>query len=315
VHSAGVLDDAGLLLQGATRFARVFAPKVRGGYLLDVMTRVDPLDFFVLFSSAAAVLGSGGQSNHAAANTVLDTLARERRNRGLPALSINWGPWKDIGAAAALGITERLADEGLMALSPAQGLVAFERLLQRAECQVAVLSIDWDRCLQHSGPLARSAFLSDAARGAVARATTTDAPIQRQEDLRQLVLETTVGRWRDVVEAFVSERVLRALGLDPARTIDPRTPLGELGLDSLLAIELRNALARSLGTSLPATLLFDYPTLDTLTDYVMRDVLELEVAPAGPGGLEAPADLVGSIEELADEEVDRLLAARAKGRA
>jgi acyl carrier protein len=177
-----------------------------------------------------------------------------------------------------------------------------------------VLSIDWDRFRQ-SGPLARSLFLSDAARSAMAKVTTTDTPIPGQEDLRQQVLQATVGRWRDIVEAFVTERVLRALGLDPTRAIDPRTPLGEFGLDSLLAIELRNALARSLDRSLPATLLFDYPTLDALTDYVMCDVLALESAPAVRAGLEAPADLVGSIEELADDEVDRLLAARAKGRA
>jgi NAD(P)-dependent dehydrogenase (short-subunit alcohol dehydrogenase family)/acyl carrier protein len=314
VHSAGVLEDAGLLQQDATRFERVSAPKVRGGYLLDVMTRTDPLDFFVLFSSAAAVLGSAGQSNHAAANAVLDTLARERRNRGVPALSIDWGPWKETGAAAVLGITERLAADGLIALSTAQGLFAFERSLQRAECQVTVLPIDWHR-FQQSGPLARSRFLSDAVRGAAAQKTKTDTPIPRQPDLRQQVLHAPVGRWRDIVEAFVTERVLRALGLDPARAIDPRTPLGELGLDSLLAIELRNALARSLDRSLPATLLFDYPTLDALTGYVMCDVLELEGAAAPPAGLATPVDLVGSIEELADDEVDRLLAARAKGRA
>ncbi len=315
VHSAGVLDDAGLIQQNAKRFATVFAPKTHGAYLLDRLTRVDPLDFFVLFSSVAAVLGSPGQSNHAAANAVLDALAHERRNRGVPGLSINWGPWKDVGAAADRGITDRLEAEGLTPLSPAQGLAALDRLLRGGESQVAVLSIDWDRYLAHAGPLALSPFLSDTARVAMARAETSHVRAPRQQDLREQVLQVTEGRRRTVVEAFIVERALRALGLDPSRSIDPRTPLGELGLDSLLAIELRNALATSLNRPLPATLLFDYPTVNALTDYVMTGVLKLEVATSAAITTVAPTNLVDSIEDLPDEEVDRLLAARAKGRA
>ncbi len=107
------------------------------------------------------------------------------------------------------------------------------------------------------------------------------------------------------------------MGVDPSRAVDPETPLGELGLDSLLAVELRNTLSTALGRSMPATLLFDYPTMDALTDHIMVDVLELEDAPAAPNGSAAapePVSLVGSIEELSDEEVDRQLAARAKAR-
>ena len=95
VHSAGVLDDAGLIQQNPGRFARVFAPKVRGGWLLDRLTRCDPLDLFVMFSSVAAVIGSAGQANHSAANAFLDLLAHERRMRGLPGTSIDWGPWAE----------------------------------------------------------------------------------------------------------------------------------------------------------------------------------------------------------------------------
>src|SRR5690606_5224777 len=104
IHGAGVLDDAALTLQDASLFARVLGPKLTGGYLLDRLTGGDPLDFFVLLSSAASVLGSPGQANHAAANAFLDLLARERRTRGLPGLSINWGPWAEVGAAAGRGI-------------------------------------------------------------------------------------------------------------------------------------------------------------------------------------------------------------------
>jgi polyketide synthase 12/myxalamid-type polyketide synthase MxaB len=311
VHSAGALDDAGLIQQDASRFARVFAPKTHGAYLLDALTRVEPLDLFVLFSSAASVLGSAGQSNHAAANAVLDTLARERTARGLPGLSINWGPWRDIGAAADRGITERLASEGLEALGPREGLVAFERALNGSGPQVAVLSVDWNRYRQRARHVS-SPFFADVAgavRGAMAAAT---AQAAREEDLRQRVLDAPDARKRGIVQAFVTEKALRALGLDPSRAVDPRTPLGEMGLDSLLAVELRNTLGSALGKSLPATLLFDYPTIATLTDYLMSDVLEMKSPPAIEERAPVPANLVGSIEELSDEEVERMLAARSQ---
>ena len=130
VHCAGVLDDAALARQDAGRFARVLAPKLRGAWLLDRLTRSDPLDLFVLFSSISGVLGAPGQANHAAANAILDLLAHARRERGLCATSIDWGVWADIGAAAERGLTGRLNASGLRAMTPAQGLQALERVLR-----------------------------------------------------------------------------------------------------------------------------------------------------------------------------------------
>ena len=186
IHSAGALDDAGLIQQDAGRFARVFAPKTHGACLLDALTRVDPLDMFVLFSSAASVIGSGGQSNHSAANAVLDTLARERQGRGLPGLSINWGPWKDIGAAADRGITDRLASEGLEALSPREGLAAFERVLSGANPQVAVLSVDWHRFQQRARHVS-SPFFADVASATTLTTAARASRVTSEEDLRQRV--------------------------------------------------------------------------------------------------------------------------------
>ncbi|MBI4995373.1 MAG: SDR family NAD(P)-dependent oxidoreductase [Rhodocyclales bacterium] len=332
VHSAGVLADAGLLQQDAARYATVFAPKVQGGYLLDALTRADPLDCFVLFSSVAAVLGSAGQSNHSAANAFLDLLARERHSRGLPGLSINWGAWTEVGAAVDRGVAERVDAMGLGAVTPAQGLQALERLLGQDRAQVAVLPADWRRYfaqaryVDHAGKPCVPAFLADLAAGAagLANAATLAAEGSRDQksaaavrpvDLREQLTAAAPGRRRSLVAAFVRERALRALGVDQSRAIDPRTPLGELGLDSLLAVELRNTLGTALGQSLPATLLFDYPTIDALTDYLLDEVLQLGEpavsATAVPAGTtERPTSTVGAIEELSDDEVDRLLAQR-----
>lgn len=320
LHAAGVLDNAGLLQQDEQRFATVFAPKITGARALDRLTRSDPLDWFILFSSIASVLGAAGQSNHSAANAFLDVLAHERRTRGLPALSINWGVWTEIGAAADL--VDRLASQGLGALRPDQGLLALQRLAQQDSAQAAVFPIDWSRYLQSVAAGSVPAFLSEVAGGetrAQSRETSGDAPAHTN-DFRAQIAAAPAARRRPLVATFVREHAARALGLDRARPIDPQMPLGELGLDSLLAVELRNALGTSLQASLPATLLFDYPTLDTLTDYLVGTVLadattEAPASTEAPAVEESPDALVGSIEAMSDDEVDRLIAARTKRKA
>jgi NADPH:quinone reductase-like Zn-dependent oxidoreductase/SAM-dependent methyltransferase/acyl carrier protein len=334
IHSAGTLDDAGIPAQDAARFARVLAPKVTGGYLLDRLTRPDPLDWFVAFSSIAGVLGARGQANHSAANAFLDVLARERRANGLPALSINWGPWSDVGAAVDRGAAGRLAAQGVSAVTPAQGIQALERLLTMPDvAQAMVLPVDWRRFVaaQKGAPMSLLSHLiapvpvvADVTDGTAASRSdghTTDGA--RAPGLREQLAITPPARRRSVVLAFVRERALRALGLDAARSVDPRTPLGELGLDSLLAVELRNTLGTALGATLPATLLFDHPTIDALTDHLLHEVLGETATTTGvkaaltaeppPTTANAPAGaLVNSIEALSDDDVDRLLASRGK---
>jgi acyl carrier protein len=319
LHSAGVFDDGGLMRQDAQRFARVFAPKVQGGWLLDSLTRHDALDWFVLFSSIAGVLGSPGQCNYSAANAFLDVLAHERRNQGLPALSIDWCAWKDIGAAADRGLMQKLAAQGLDALSPEQGLLAMQRLLESGLMQAAVLPVDWKRFLSWSAQGATPPFFAEVAGAAAMIAPGVGAmPLKSQHvDLQRQLVDAPQSRRRPLVAAFVRERALRALGVDPAKPIDPRTPLGDLGLDSLLAVELRNTLGGALSVSLPATLLFDYPSIEALTDYLLADVLHLDqeaqaLTTESTAEVPAAAALVGSIESMSDEEVDRLIAARAE---
>jgi NAD(P)-dependent dehydrogenase (short-subunit alcohol dehydrogenase family)/acyl carrier protein len=321
VHGAGVLADASLLQQDAAKLAAACAPKVRGGWLLDRLTRGDALDWFVLFSSAASVVGAPGQANYAAANAFLDVLARERRTRGLPGLSVNWGGWSEVGMAAERGTLERLAAQGMGALTPEQGRKALERTIDDGLAQVAVVPGDWRRYAAQTGggrvppvlaellgePGARPAHGQEASRAAAPAAV----------DLRAQLGGVPQGRWKPTVAAFVRERALGALGMAPDRPVDPSAPLGELGLDSLLAVELRNTLSAALGRPMPATLLFDCPTIDALTGYILRETLGVR-----EDGADAPppsaipkvanaADLVGAIEELSDEEVERQLGALA----
>src|SRR6185503_18673039 len=119
IHAAAVLDDGLLLQLTPERLRRVMAPKVSGAWNLHTLTRTDALDFFVLFSSASGLLGAPGQANYAAANAYLDALAHYRRAQGQPALSINWGPWSEVGLAAAQADRgQRLATRGVQSISP-----------------------------------------------------------------------------------------------------------------------------------------------------------------------------------------------------
>ncbi|MBL8341594.1 MAG: SDR family NAD(P)-dependent oxidoreductase [Rubrivivax sp.] len=359
VHSAGALADAALLQQDRARYDQVFAAKLLGTLALENGTRADALDFFVLFSSVAAVLGSAGQSNHSAANAFLDQWAAARRQRGLPGLAINWGPWSEVGAAVDRGAAQRLAAQGITAITPAQGLQAMSRLMAleadalpaggqeeaEAQAQAVVLPVQWARYAQRLSSAATPAWLNELAkagraggfagsaadaapgRGAASpRPESAAGPADRAapvtESLAQQLLGAPASRRRPLMATFVRERALRALGLAPSRAIDPGTPLGELGLDSLLAVELRNTLASGLGRALPATLLFDHPTIDALTDHLLNELLghlstapsPLAGAPAAPSP--APAStIVESIEELSDEEVERMLAQRSRSKA
>jgi acyl transferase domain-containing protein len=310
-HSAGVVDDAGLLAQDSAHLATVFAAKVVGGRLLDRLTRADPLDYFVLFSSMASVLGSRGQANHSAANGFLDVLAAARRSEGLPGLAINWGPWTEVGAAADRALTDRLAAQGIGAVTPAQGLQAFERAIVLDRAQVLVQPADWERVRTlDAGRAALLAAISHPARPAEQAAATASAG---SSNLREQLAELPPGRKRPQLATFVRERALKALGVDPTRSVDPRVPLGELGLDSLLAVELRNTLGSAVGRILPATLLFDYPTLDTLTDFLLTEVFGEAIEGTATAAAEPQArNLVDAIEDLSDEEVDRRLAARGR---
>ena len=153
IHAAGLLDDGILLHQNWGRFERVFAPKVQGAWQLHTLTCHLPLDFFVMFSSTASLMGSPGQGNYAAANSFMDVLAHHRRSLGLPATSINWGGWAEIGLAARHRVDERVALQGMGLILPAHGLAILIRYGHSRRHKLACcqwIGLRW----QHNLPLA-----------------------------------------------------------------------------------------------------------------------------------------------------------------
>ncbi|HLU25285.1 MAG TPA: SDR family NAD(P)-dependent oxidoreductase, partial [Longimicrobiales bacterium] len=309
IHAAGEMDEAVLLRQDWLRFRRVFAPKVDGGWILHSRTRERALDFFVLYSSAAAILGPGGLANHAAACSFLDALAHRRRAEGLPALSIDWGQWADVGVAAERGVADRLAARGIGAMTSAQGIAAFERVLGDADAapQVVVLPIDWGRRLERGdAPRFFSLVATESQRADGGRIGPSDEGAGRvglKERLRDMPPARRAGELRE----FVRRQAAKVLGLASADRIDPRQPLQELGLDSLMVVELRNLLGSGLEVSrpLPATLAFDHPTVEALTGYLLKELFPSAEREAGAGAVEKAADLAA----LSEEEAEALLLA------
>ncbi len=308
-HTAGVLDDGMLMQQTWERFATVFAPKAAGAWHLHQLTHDRQLDQFVLFSSIASTLGSAGQSNYSAANAFLDGLAHERRAEGLPAISINWGAWDNLGMTAHLseGDNHRRSKQGFGVLTPEVGLAALGQILDDAPIQITALRIDAPAFarVEALAPLYSNLVQQ---RPVVVKNTTAKT---KEPALRQQLQNAPPSKYQSIFYAHIREQANAVLGLDRARPINPRQPLNTLGLDSLMAVELRNALGVSAGTTLPATLLFDYPTIETLTDYLANQVFHLQSAEA-PTAEAAPMpnkadEQASELNDLSDEEAEALL--------
>ncbi|HEY1279363.1 MAG TPA: SDR family NAD(P)-dependent oxidoreductase [Acidimicrobiales bacterium] len=314
-HAAGVLDDGAVTQQRWDRFTTVLAPKVDGARHLHDLTQTASLDHFVLYASIASLVGSPGQTNHAAANAWLDALAHRRAAFGPPALSIDWGAWSEIGAAAERGVDTRAGDRGVGAIAPTEGLAALDHLLAGSRTQVGVAVVDWSVLLGRypHGPPASLSELAGTTRPAAAPELPTAGSTLRLDDVPP-------HRRRAALLEWVRDQAAHVLDIAPGQLAD-RTPLSDLGLDSLMAVELRNLLGTALATAtpLPATLVFDYPTVAAIATYLGDEVLALDgdgltedepetPAPASGGLLDT---LLEQLDDLSDDEIDRHLAERA----
>ena len=287
VHAAGVLDDHLVLNMNEESFRRVLAPKVLGAWNLHALTADLPLDFFVAFSSVASVLGSPGQANYAAANAFLDGLAHERRARGLPSLSINWGPWAKIGMAARAPSSRGAASRVMQPLSPEQALAALDRLFESGgPPEAVVMSVDWMQFARSFNGNQPPSLVSDILREKVKAAAKSSSESGPRLSTHVLLGTPPAGR-HTLLLSHVQKSLAQVMSID-ASELDPEESLSNVGLDSLMALELQHSLEESFGAKLPIDLLIGMPTLN---DFVSRlvEVLTTQASPRSPESTDAVA--------------------------
>ena len=330
LHLANVLDDGVILQQDRARLLGAMRPKALGAWHLHALTRQLPLDFFVLFSSAAAFLGSPGLVPYATANAFLDALAHLRQAEGLPATSINWGAWLNLGLAAGVGSfhNRRWVERGISYLRAEQGVDLLSRILCQGMTQISVLPIDWQRFLAPFRPGTVPPLFTDFAAQATAGSAAHPADVARAERLRALAAAAEAER-HDLISACLRDQVVKVLGLTPGEPLDAARPLNEFGLDSIMAIELRNRIELELGVRLPVSAVLSSPSLAQLAANVARHWAPPPTTPAtvesaapadstsppqGPDGGDGAAmseaslaDLLASLDDASDEQVAVLL--------
>ena len=277
IHSVGTLADAALANQDWERFERVLGPKALGAWRLHRATLDRELDLFVLFSSLAGVVGSPGQANHAAANAFLDQLARHRRALGLAGQAVAWGAWSGVGEAEEQRerIEARLADSGERWLAPEQGVRALARLVREDVGTSVVASVDW------STLPARAPWLAEVA------GREGERPAADRGDLLGRLGSLAAGERREELIRFLQEQLVRILRLRSAPS--PSAGFFDLGMDSLMAVELRNRLNRAFRPAfvLSNTAVFDHPDINRLAEHLAGQLAG--TAPQAPPTRAQPA--------------------------
>jgi myxalamid-type polyketide synthase MxaB len=333
IHAAGIIDDGAIVNLTKEQFTKVISPKVQGAWNLHQATQNLSLDFFVMFSSAASILGSKGQANYCAANAFLDNLAHYRRNLGLPALTINWGVWDEIGMVTKTKLfsnpefTGKVAEEkgrkgkkekmnkvvnidanqsdekfkssfnipGMGKIKPKQGIEILEYLLSTDATQVGVLPINWSKWQQKS-PLFANFINSEK----------NQEPVIKQSEILQQLEIAQPSDLKQILINYLCTEVAQILGLNSSEVINIEQGFTELGIDSLSSVELRNKLQTNLQCKLSSTLIYDYPTITILAEHLMNNLFSNDIEQNLEQQKNTNLALL-ELEQLSEEEAENLL--------
>ena len=299
-HAAGTTAPALMVDSTDENLRLLYRPKVDGSLVLHALTRELDLDLFVGFSSAAATWGASLLGPYGAANHFIDALVHHRRSQGLPGLSVNWGGWSG-GGMASVEVQQYAARMGLQMAPAAHFLEALDLLLQQGTERATVGPVDWTlfkAVMESRGPRPLLEHLGSEVQAS--------AGGQLVEALGAL---PESARWAFLLDA-VRQEVASVLGYTDPLSLDPQQGFFQLGMDSVMSVQLRNGLERAVGRPLPPTLAFEQPTVEALSAWLAREILGLEPPSTGEPPAEEP-----DLDSLSEEELEALLAAELDGTA
>ncbi|MHA7962443.1 beta-ketoacyl reductase, partial [Streptomyces sp. L500] len=296
IHTAGALDDCLIDALTPRRFAAALDAKVKGAQNLHACVEDAHL---VLFSSLAGTTGTKGQGNYAAANAFLDALAAQRRAAGLPATSVAWGAWQGDGMVADEAIASRTRRYGLPLMSPDRAIAALRQVVTESTANHVVADIDWPRFAADFVASRPSRLIADLPE---VRSLGDLGPAEQGTDLLGTLAGMPEEDRRKALLDLVHELVTTVLGHGSRSAIGAHSTFHSIGFDSLTAVELRNLLAVRIGLRLPASLVYDYPTLAALADHLHEHLAFDEQG--GPGDLLAELDALGTRLEAAELDAD-----------
>ena len=318
IHAAGVLNNALLVQFDEAQFRSVLPAKVDGSWHLHTATAQAPLDFFVVFSSLASLIGSPGQANYAAANAFLDGLTAHRQALGLPALSICWGPWDEIGMAADAHNARRLRGLGMGMLHPESAMDLLERLIEESRGIVGAISMNWAVWGQHHPTSAETPYFSHLVSDTPERLQGPAAGMLTAAALEELDPESRIER----LEEAIHQVICQALQID-AENLGTDVSLSAIGLDSIVALEIKSRLESCIDLVVQAPSLLKGPTIHQLAEQFLQMLSDQtpdssiesdeQAEPQATETIEAEVDmleaesLLEGLGELSDEEVSAAL--------
>lgn len=282
IHAAGIIEDGLISTQSEESFRKVMEAKVQGTWNLHNLTKALDLDYFICFSSIASFLGSIGQSNYSSANAFMDRFAHYRHSINLPCISVNWGPWSETGMAASL--VDRLKIQGYKPIPVNSGLDMLKQIISLDSIpQVAISPMDWPKYMKRINK--HISFFDDVVGSKV-----------NQEDANQLLLIDVLDSVDphdklNVLENSIKEYIRTVIGLRDGIAIDTNISIFDFGLDSLMAVELKNLIEKNVKIKLRSTLLFDYPNVKSLVSHIAQKL---------------PSIQLDSDNQIEEEEGDRI---------
>jgi malonyl CoA-acyl carrier protein transacylase len=270
IHAAGVVGYDAIANMDLTTWESILRPKVLGGWILHQLTQDLQLDLFVSFSSIASIWGSKGQAHYAAANHFLDTLANYRRSKGLPGLTINWGPWAEVGMAVGEA-QQFLTRMGVKALPPQLALTALGVALRADAAQITIANVDWT--------VFKGIYEARGQRLILEKLGTKvqknpEKSLDEKSEILQKITAATANERQSILIAYLQAEISRVLG--SAQLPDTHRGFFDMGIDSLMAVDLKTRLEANFNCSLPGTLLFEAPNIQDLATYLGKEVLHWE---------------------------------------